>query len=99
MKYYAKIINENTKEVQIGTGTNEKYYQSIGMTKMNVEQAYNKNWYVEGYAPAKPQEIINQERIDELEKYLSDTDWYAIRFADTGEEYPAEIYVQQARNR
>ena len=33
----------------------------------------------------------NQERIAELEKYLKDTDWYAIRFADTQEEYSAEI--------
>lgn len=30
-------------------------------------------------------------RISELEKYLSQTDWYAIRFADTGEPIPAEI--------
>ena len=32
-----------------------------------------------------------QQRISELESYLSETDWYAIRFADTGEEIPANI--------
>lgn len=42
----------------------------------------------------------NQERIAELEEYLSSTDWYAIRFADIGEEYPAEIREkrQEARD-
>lgn len=74
MKYYAKIINENTKEVQIGTGTNEKYYKSIGMEKMEVEQAYNKNWYVKGYAPEEPIEE-KEEKIRQIRnEYLEETD-------------------------
>ena len=46
------------------------------------------------------EEQRKKQRIAELEKYLSDTDWYAIRFADTGEEYPAEIKTarQEARD-
>ena len=97
---YAKIVNEETKQCEVGLGSNIEFYKSIGMIEMEVEQAYNGCWYIKGYAPAKPQEIINQERIAELEKYLSDTDWYAIRFADTGEEYPAEIKTarQEARD-
>lgn len=51
---YAKIVNEETKECQVGTGTNVKFYQSIGMAEMDVEQAYNGFWYVKGYAPEKP---------------------------------------------
>lgn len=41
-----------------------------------------------------------QSRISELEQFLTETDWYAIRFADTGEEIPAEIKKnrQEARN-
>ena len=31
--------------------TYEDYYKSCGMTKMDVEQAYNGQWYVKGYAP------------------------------------------------
>ena len=88
---YAKIINEETKLCEVGLGTNSAFYQSIGMTEMEVEQAYDGGWYLEGYAPAKPQETINQEKIAELEEYLTTTDWYAIRFADTGEEIPTEI--------
>lgn len=88
---YAKVINKKTKQCEVGLGTNAKFYRSIGMIEMDVEQSYDGSWYVKGYAPKKPQEIINQERIAELEKYLTTTDWYAIRFADTDEEIPTEI--------
>ena len=91
MLKYAKIINKKTKQCEVGLGTNEKYYQSIGLKKIEVEQAYNGNYYIKGYCPKKPQETINQEKIAELEEYLTTTDWYAIRFADTGEEIPTEI--------
>ena len=91
MLKYAKVIDDKTKLCIVGIGTDIKEYQSMGLVEMEVEQAYNNCWYVKGYAPAKPQEIINQERIAELEEYLKSTDWYAIRFADTGEEMPADI--------
>lgn len=52
---YAKIINQETKECQVGIGTNTKFYQSIGMSEMDVEQAYNGQWYITGYAPVKPE--------------------------------------------
>lgn len=51
---YAKIINEETKLCEVGIGTNAEFYQSIGMTEMEVEQAYDGGWYVKGYAPEKP---------------------------------------------
>ena len=50
---YAKIINHETKLCEVGTGTNAEFYKSIGMTEMDVEQAYNGQWYLEGYAPVK----------------------------------------------
>ena len=103
MLKYAKIINEDTKLCEVGSGNPEKifeeriipeksheevipaeydeegnlikdeeiikvideeehteiitvgdWYKSIGMTEMEVEQAYNGSWYVAGYAPVKP---------------------------------------------
>lgn len=41
-----------------------------------------------------------QQKISELEQFLTETDWYAIRYADTGEEIPAEIKKnrQEARD-
>lgn len=53
----AKIINEETKEVSVALGSNppEDY------TEMDVEQAYNGNWYVAGYAPQPSIEYQNEQ--------------------------------------
>ena len=64
MKKYAKIINEETKLCEVGVGTNSKFYKSIGMIEMEVEEAYNGSWYVKGYAPEKP--IPTEEEIRQL---------------------------------
>lgn len=50
---YAKITNEETKECSVGTGTNTDFYKSIGMTEMDVEQAYTGDWYLAGHCPKK----------------------------------------------
>jgi hypothetical protein len=93
---YAKIINEETKLCEVGLGTNSAFYQSIGMTEMDVEEAYDGQWYVAGYAPIKPQAEVNAERIAELEAYLTSTDWYAIRESETGVDIPAEVKKARA---
>lgn len=62
MKKYAKIIDEQTKLCDVGIGTNTEFYQSIGMQEMDVEQAYNSSWYIEGYAPAEPEKSYAQKR-------------------------------------
>ncbi len=79
---YAKIINSNTNECQVGKGTNSAFYESIGMTEMKVEQAYDGKWYVKGYAPAKPQSVINQERIAELKANIAATDSIVLEMAE-----------------
>jgi len=50
MRKYAKIINEETKEVQVGLGTNVDFYKSIGMSIRNVKQAYDGRWYLSSAA-------------------------------------------------
>ena len=67
MKKYAKIINQETKICEVGLGTNSEFYQSIGMTEMEVEQSYDLGWYVLGYAPQKPLELYKQEKHAELQ--------------------------------
>lgn len=52
---YAQIIDEETKACNVGIGTDVEYYKSIGMTEMDVEQAYNGVWYLTGYAPQPPE--------------------------------------------
>lgn len=63
---YAQIVDKQTKLVVVGTGTDSTYYKSIGMTPMDVEQAYNGAWYVKGYAPSKP-EPTTAEQVQALE--------------------------------
>jgi hypothetical protein len=82
MKMYAKIENETTKECSVGVGTNIAFYQSIGMTEMEVEQVYDGKWYVKGYAPEKPQSVINEERIAELKAKLAETDHIVLEMAE-----------------
>lgn len=65
---FAKVVNEETKLCEVGLGTNSKFYESIGMTEMEVEQGYDGNWYLKGYAPVKPQEQIEAE----IQKQLTD---------------------------
>ncbi len=71
---FAKIINNKTKEVQVGTGSNVKFYQSLGMTEMEVEQAYDGSWYVEGYAPAKPAPTDEEQRQARANAYAIEVD-------------------------
>lgn len=59
---YAKIINEETKQCEVGLGTNNNFYASISMEEMEVEQDYAGNWYLAGYAPAKPEEVLAEEK-------------------------------------
>ena len=75
---YAKIINEETKQVSVGTGTNTAFYQSIGMTEIEVEQGYDGSWYLKGYAPEKPVEEKKAEVRSVRNQYLEQTDKFMI---------------------
>ena len=75
MKKYAKIINEGTKLCEVGLGTNSDFYESIGMTEMDVEQAYNGGWYVAGYAPQPSIEEQNEQiRQQRQARYVAESD-------------------------
>lgn len=99
-KKYAKL-NDDGKTLQVGIGTDEEFYKSIGMELMDVELAYNGQYYPAGQAPEKPKTDILREELSEQQNILSSTDWYAIRYADSGVEIPADIKAkrQAARER
>lgn len=64
-----------------------------------VELAYDGSWYVKGYAPEKPQELINAERIEELKKLLADADYWGQKYLDgeyTEEEWLAKKATRRA---
>ena len=71
---YAIILNQETKMCDVGTGTDIEYYKSIGMTEMDVEEAYNGNWYVAGYAPEKPAPTEEEQRQKREEAYTKEVD-------------------------
>ena len=75
---YAIIINEETKQVSVGTGTNTAFYQSIGMSEMEVEQAYDGQWYLKGYAPEKPVEEKKADVRAVRNQYLEQTDKFML---------------------
>ena len=94
---YAKVINEETKACEVGLGTNSVFYQSIGMTEMEVEQAYDGSWYVAGFAPIKPEPTIEEQNesiratreqlyIQTSDKLKADYDEAVARGAENAEE-------------
>lgn len=73
---YAKIINQETGLCEVGLGTNIEFYQSIGMTQLDVQQSdIDNNWYLAEKCPMKTDEEKEQEekaRIQELSMTRSD---------------------------
>jgi hypothetical protein len=49
--------------------------------------------------PPPTEEEVNRNRISELENYLKKTDWYVIRYADSGTSIPDEIKQKRAAAR
>lgn len=52
---YAKIVDSERGICQVGIGTDEEFYKSLGMELMDVEEGHDGNWYVAGFAPAPPE--------------------------------------------
>ena len=103
MERYAKIINNKTKEVQVGVGCPDSYYIEIGMSIMDVEEGYDGNWYKKGYAPEKPEptEYEKKESVRTVRNnYLQGTDFTQLTDAPFTEEEKAEYreYRQYLRD-
>lgn len=97
MKKYAKIINEETKACEVGLGTNSTFYQSIGMTEMEVEQAYDGSWYVAGYAPVKPEPTKEEIQALRSDAYKTEVDPITCHIQRLGdEEQTAEVITEIA---
>lgn len=72
---YAKVINEETKQCEVGTGTNDTFYRKIGMKKLDVEQcSWNGKWYLTGHVPSEPEEHAKQTRIAQIKTELASKD-------------------------
>lgn len=96
MKKYAKVIDEETLACEVGTGTNTAFYQSIGMSEMDVEQAWNGAWYVAGHAPEEPEKILSYAEKRALEypdvkEQLDMIYWDKVNGTDNWQECISEI--------
>lgn len=111
-KKYAKVINKETHEVQVGVGCPDKYYVEIGMKQMDVELAYNGLWYVAGKAPVPPKPTVDDQKNSMRyvrDMYINDIEWRVSRYrdqvemktktTDTHEEYVLILqYIQYLRD-
>lgn len=82
---YAKIIDEIKGICEVGLGSDEKFYESLGMVKLDVEKSdANGEWYLteklhdEKYLQEQA-EIQKQKRIDEIKAQLNELDIKTIR--------------------
>lgn len=87
MEKYAIIVDEELGTVNVAMGTNNKYYRSIGMTLMDVEQSeVDYQWYLAEKCPhLSENELLkrnSQEEIEILKKQLLETDYKAIKYAE-----------------
>lgn len=72
---YAKVVDENTKQCEVGAGTNDAFYRKIGMKKLDVEQcSWNSKWYLTGHVPPEPEEHAKQTRIAQIKTELASKD-------------------------
>jgi len=97
-KQYAKIINEQTKELQIGMGCDVAYYLEIGMEYMETELAYNGKWYLKGYAPKEPQpEPKTKEQVQQIRAalYQSEVDPITAHIQRLRDERQTEPTIRQ----
>ncbi len=61
----AKITNNETKTVTVALGNDTEYFLSEGFTEMEVEKAYNGQWYIAGFAPQASERIYAEKRVEE----------------------------------
>lgn len=93
MLKYAKIIDEETKEVSVALGTNPP----SDYLEMEVEQAYNGNWYVEGYAPEIPAPTEEEQRQKRAEAYRLEKDPITCQIISLRDEEQTPEVIEEIR--
>lgn len=71
-----------------------------GLPIVEFEIAWNNDLYEKGYAPEKPEEVINQERVAELKEQLNSTDYKIIKCSEcslAGVELPYDVAALHAQ--
>ena len=85
---YAKIINQETGLCEVGLGTNKEFYQSIGMTQLDVKQSDIDNaWYLADKCPMKTDEQKELEENIRISKLTCTKRVFALMLQELGITY------------
>lgn len=80
MTVYVEKLTDEKK--LIGVTKSSKIAKELGFKysfdEEDIEQAYDGGWYLEGYAPAKPEEVLAEEKRAIRNQYLTDSDKYML---------------------
>ena len=109
MRLLAKILNEETKQVDVADLRQKEHFEKISFSEQEVEQAWNGSWYLKGYAPEKPAEQKAEEARAERDRRIDAIRWRIERYqtqaaaaletTETAEHYKAILlYVQALRD-
>ena len=85
---YAKILNQETGLCEVGLGTNTEFYQSIGMTQLDVKQSdIDNNWYLAEKCPMKTDEQKELEENIRISKLTCTKRVFALMLQELGITY------------
>ena len=70
MLYYAIVEDEESGLCNVGLGDDEEYYLANGFALLDVEKAYNGNWYLSGKLPVQP---LDEAKIDAMRQIDQET--------------------------
>lgn len=95
---YALLQDEKTKACSVGIGADEFFYKRIGMELLEVEEAWNGQWYLAGYAPKKtiPSEPTVEEKVKKLESDYEMSRWQREGILSAPENY-SELTIARAK--
>ena len=68
MLKYRKVINNETHECEVGLGTDEDFYKSLGMELGEVEQTFDGRWYELGFVPEPPLADLKLAKREEINR-------------------------------
>lgn len=85
---YAKVINQETGLCEVGEGTNDVFYQSIGMTQQDVQQSdIDGEWYLTSMCPMKTDEQKELEEKERIAKLSCTKRDFALMLQEMGVDY------------
>ena len=85
---YAKILNQETGLCEVGLGTNTEFYQSLGMTQLDVQQSdIDSCWYLVDKCPMKTDEQKELEENIRISKLTCTKRVFALMLQELGITY------------